>query len=86
MRRRNLLQFAAAAVARWRGQTDSSKASRDALACFLDYRLLGVQATGNSNAIRAAWQLLRKAGPTARTMLIAAAGKRCASCRSIRPS
>src|SRR6478735_8735674 len=37
--------------------------------------LLGVQATGNSNAIRGAWQPLRKAGATARTMLIAAAAK-----------
>jgi isoquinoline 1-oxidoreductase subunit beta len=35
--------------------------------------LLGVQATGNSNAIRASWQPLRRAGATARTMLIAAA-------------
>ncbi|QOG19240.1 xanthine dehydrogenase family protein molybdopterin-binding subunit [Bradyrhizobium sp. SEMIA] len=38
--------------------------------------LLGVQATGNSNAMRGAWQPLRKAGATARTMLIAAAAKR----------
>jgi len=38
--------------------------------------LLGVQATGNSNAIRGAWEPLRKAGATARTMLIAAAAKR----------
>jgi isoquinoline 1-oxidoreductase beta subunit len=38
--------------------------------------LLGVQATGNSNAVRAAWQPLRQAGATARTMLIAAAAKR----------
>jgi isoquinoline 1-oxidoreductase subunit beta len=48
--------------------------------------LLGVQATGNSNAIRGAWQPLRKAGATARTMLIAAAAKRwnvdSASCRA----
>ncbi len=35
--------------------------------------LLGVQATGNSNAIRASWEPLRRAGATARTMLIAAA-------------
>src|SRR6185369_16067634 len=33
----------------------------------------GIQATGNSNAIRAAWQPLRQAGATARTMLVAAA-------------
>ena len=32
--------------------------------------LLGVQATGNSNAIRGAWQPLRRAGATARTMLV----------------
>src|SRR5262245_16199192 len=32
--------------------------------------LLGVQATGNSNAIRGAWQPLRQAGATARTMLV----------------
>ena len=38
--------------------------------------LLGVQATGNSNAIRAAWQPLRQAGATARTMLVAAAAER----------
>jgi isoquinoline 1-oxidoreductase beta subunit len=48
--------------------------------------LLGVQATGNSNAIRGAWQPLRKAGATAKTMLIAAAAKRWnvepASCRA----
>jgi isoquinoline 1-oxidoreductase beta subunit len=48
--------------------------------------LLGVQATGNSNAIRGSWQPLRKAGATARTMLITAAAKRWnvdpASCRA----
>ena len=38
--------------------------------------LLGVQATGNSNAIRGAWTPLRQAGATARTMLIEAAAKR----------
>src|SRR5690242_15569308 len=47
--------------------------------------LLGVQATGNSNAIRGAWQPLREAGAVARTMLVAAAAKRWnvdpASCR-----
>src|SRR6266851_1013530 len=46
----------------------------------------GVQATGNSNAIRASWQPLRQAGATARTMLVAAAAKRWnvdpASCRA----
>src|SRR5712675_2457482 len=36
----------------------------------------GIQATGNSNAIRAAWEPLRQAGATARVMLIAAAAKR----------
>jgi isoquinoline 1-oxidoreductase beta subunit len=48
--------------------------------------LLGVQATGNSNAIRGSWQPLRQAGATARTMLVAAAAKRWnvdpASCRA----
>jgi isoquinoline 1-oxidoreductase beta subunit len=48
--------------------------------------LLGVQATGNSNAIRGAWRPLREAGATARIMLIAAAAKRwgvdVASCRA----
>src|SRR5262245_9148936 len=48
--------------------------------------LLGVQATGNSNAIRGAWQPLRQAGATARAMLISAAAKRWdvdpASCRA----
>ncbi|MBV8521834.1 MAG: xanthine dehydrogenase family protein molybdopterin-binding subunit, partial [Acetobacteraceae bacterium] len=48
--------------------------------------LLGVQATGNSNAIRGAWKPLREAGATARIMLIAAAAERwgvdSASCRA----
>jgi isoquinoline 1-oxidoreductase subunit beta len=48
--------------------------------------LLGEQATGNSNAVRGAWQPLRLAGATARTMLVAAAAKRWnvdpASCRA----
>ena len=38
--------------------------------------LLGVQATGNSNAIRGAWQPLRQAGGAAKTMLVAAAAKK----------
>jgi isoquinoline 1-oxidoreductase beta subunit len=38
--------------------------------------LLGVQATGNSNAMRGAWMPMRKAGATVRTMLVAAAAKR----------
>lgn len=38
--------------------------------------LLGVQATGNSNAVRGAWQPLREAGAAARIMLIAAAAGR----------
>lgn len=46
----------------------------------------GAQATGNSNAIRAAWQPLRQAGAIARTMLVSAAAKRWnvdpASCRA----
>src|SRR5882757_2450442 len=46
----------------------------------------GLQATGNSNAVRASWQPMRQAGATARTMLIAAAAKRWnvdpASCRA----
>src|SRR5438132_1715681 len=48
--------------------------------------LAGVQATGNSNAIRAAWQPLRQAGASARAMLVAAAAKRWnvdpATCRA----
>jgi isoquinoline 1-oxidoreductase subunit beta len=48
--------------------------------------LLGVQATGNSNAIRGGWKPLREAGATARVMLIAAAAKRwgvdVTSCRA----
>ena len=48
--------------------------------------LLGIQVTGNSNAIRGAWKPLREAGATARTMLVAAAAKRWgvdpASCRA----
>ncbi len=50
--------------------------------------LLGVQATGNSNAVRGAWQPLRQAGAAARTMLVAAAAKRwnvdAATCRAER--
>ena len=46
----------------------------------------GIQATGNSNAIRASWQPLRQAGAIARTMLVEAAAKRWsvdpASCRA----
>ena len=46
----------------------------------------GIQATGNSTAIRAAWQPLREAGAIARTMLVSAAAKRWnvdpASCRA----
>jgi isoquinoline 1-oxidoreductase subunit beta len=38
--------------------------------------LAGVQATGGSTSIRAAWEPLRRAGATARVMLIAAAAKR----------
>jgi len=38
--------------------------------------LLGVQATGNSNAMRGAWKPLREAGAIARTMLVAAAANR----------
>ena len=48
--------------------------------------LLGIQATGNSNAIRGAWQPLRQAGAVARTMLVAAAAERWevdpATCRA----
>jgi isoquinoline 1-oxidoreductase subunit beta len=48
--------------------------------------LLGIQATGNSNAIRAAWQPMRQAGAIARTMLVAAAARRwnvdSSSCRA----
>lgn len=48
--------------------------------------LLGVQATGNSNAMRGAWKPMREAGATARSMLVAAAAKRWAvdpeSCRT----
>ena len=36
----------------------------------------GIQATGNSNAVRASWQPLRQAGATARTMLVTAAAQR----------
>src|SRR5258705_8270526 len=46
----------------------------------------GIQATGNSNAIRASWQPLRQAGATARTLLVSAAAQRWnvdpASCRA----
>ena len=38
--------------------------------------LLGVQATGNSNAMRGGWKPLREAGATARIMLVAAAARR----------
>ena len=49
--------------------------------------LLGVQATGNSNAMRGAWKPMREAGATARMMLVAAAAKRWAvdpeACRTL---
>ena len=38
--------------------------------------MLGVQATGNSNAMRGAWKPLREAGAKARAMLVSAAAKR----------
>ncbi|MCW3477732.1 xanthine dehydrogenase family protein molybdopterin-binding subunit [Limobrevibacterium gyesilva] len=48
--------------------------------------LLGVQATGNSNAIRGAWYPLRQAGAIARAMLVSAAAEHWkvdpASCRA----
>ncbi len=48
--------------------------------------LLGVQATGNSNAIRGAWKPMREAGAVAKAMLVAAAAKRwgvdASSCRA----
>jgi isoquinoline 1-oxidoreductase beta subunit len=50
--------------------------------------LAGVQATGGSTSVRAAWQPLREAGAAARIMLIAAAAKQwqvdAASCRAQR--
>src|ERR1700674_657284 len=46
----------------------------------------GIQATGNSNAVRASWQPLRRAGAAARTMLVSAAAQHWnvdpASCRA----
>ncbi len=36
----------------------------------------GIQATGNSNAVRASWHPLRQAGAAARTMLVSAAAQR----------
>jgi isoquinoline 1-oxidoreductase beta subunit len=48
--------------------------------------MLGVQATGNSNAIRGAWKPLREAGAVARIMLVTAAARRwgvdAKSCRA----
>jgi isoquinoline 1-oxidoreductase beta subunit len=48
--------------------------------------MLGVQATGNSNAMRGAWKPLREAGAAARIMLVAAAAERWgvdpSSCRA----
>jgi isoquinoline 1-oxidoreductase beta subunit len=48
--------------------------------------MLGVQATGNSNAMRGAWKPLREAGAAARVLLIEAAAKRwgvdASSCRA----
>jgi len=46
----------------------------------------GIQVTGNSNSIRAFWETLRKAGATARTMLVMAAAQQWkvdpAACRA----
>jgi isoquinoline 1-oxidoreductase beta subunit len=48
--------------------------------------MLGVQATGNSNAMRGAWKPLREAGAAARVMLVEAAAQRwgvdAKSCRA----
>lgn len=48
--------------------------------------LIGIQATGNSNAIRGAWEPMRRAGAVARTLLVQAAAQRWnvdpASCRA----
>jgi isoquinoline 1-oxidoreductase beta subunit len=48
--------------------------------------LIGIQATGNSNAIRASWQPMRQAGAAARTMLLTTAARRwnvdLSSCRA----
>ena len=48
--------------------------------------LIGIQATGNSNAIRGAWEPMRRAGAVARTMLVQAAAQRwnvdAGSCRA----
>src|SRR6202048_1489878 len=48
----------------------------------------GIQATGNSNAVRASWQPLRQAGAIARTMLVSAGAKKwkveAVSCRAER--
>jgi isoquinoline 1-oxidoreductase beta subunit len=48
--------------------------------------LLGVQATGGSTAIRAAWKPMREAGAIARSMLVSAAARRwnvdAATCRA----
>ncbi|HSU77048.1 MAG TPA: molybdopterin cofactor-binding domain-containing protein, partial [Burkholderiales bacterium] len=46
----------------------------------------GIQATGNSNAVRGAWEPMRRAGAVAKTMLVQAAAQRwkvdAASCRA----
>ncbi len=46
----------------------------------------GIQATGNSNAVRGAWEPMRRAGAVARTVLVQAAAQRwkvdAASCRA----
>ena len=46
----------------------------------------GIQATGNSNAVRGMWEPMRRAGAVARTMLVQAAAQRwkvdAASCRA----
>ncbi len=48
--------------------------------------VFGIQATGGSTTIRAAWEPMRRAGATARTMLVQAAAQRwridAASCRA----
>src|SRR5205814_1963708 len=49
-------------------------------------RLVGFQVTGGSTSVRAFWEPLRRAGATARTMLVAAAAQNWkvepASCRA----
>lgn len=60
----------------FRPEDDSFIAELNRLTQFKVGRILGLQATGGSTSVRDAWEPMRRAGATARAMLVAAAAAR----------